>query len=406
MKYHAELSGSGAHRWIACPGSVALVHKVGRKPSGPAAREGTMAHALAQRILEYAVKTREGERGLRARFRVGTSFTYDDHGETVKAEVPDSDFLDYVMVYASHVLEQARGGALHLEMHVDLSPFVRDNMWGTCDAAIDKADLLIVDDLKFGYVPVSVESDVAPANAQLMYYAAGALHAFGRRHGRVILEIIQPRATEVPDVQSVELPAKAVLDWAENELYVAAHRVDEPGAPLVPGPHCQFCDALGDCPAQARLASEVAGQDFLEAQAMPALPATPEDIARVLRAAPMIDAWLRAVEERAYDLLSAGKKIDGYKLVRKKSNRKWPTDDHQKLLNALRLMGVPAKASDLLTEPELVTPAELERRVGKKHADAINAVATKPDAGNTIARESDRRPSVNAADDFDLEDVL
>lgn len=55
MTEHAELSASGAKRWMNCPGSVRLLRAVEVRGSGPAAREGSAAHGLASAALEHYI---------------------------------------------------------------------------------------------------------------------------------------------------------------------------------------------------------------------------------------------------------------------------------------------------------------------------------------------------------------
>ena len=53
---HANLSASGAHRWMVCPGSVKL--EEGFTDTGsPYAKEGTLAHAVGElKLTKYFVK--------------------------------------------------------------------------------------------------------------------------------------------------------------------------------------------------------------------------------------------------------------------------------------------------------------------------------------------------------------
>jgi len=45
---HSHLAPSSAHRWLKCPGSVALEAAAPEPPSGPYALEGTAAHLLCE----------------------------------------------------------------------------------------------------------------------------------------------------------------------------------------------------------------------------------------------------------------------------------------------------------------------------------------------------------------------
>lgn len=413
MSAHARLSGSSAARWIACPGSVALCAAVPERPSGEAAEEGTMAHSLGEQILSGTAWTKstfsrkmEKEHGHGL---VGASWKYVDHGKN-KVGTTTPEMLEAVQVYVNHV--RGLGGEVHVEMSVSLARLVRDGMWGTADAVNDCGDTLHVTDYKHGRgVPVrlapddfpgwfDLSVDCRPVNAQLLYYAAGALDHFDWRHQNVGLHVVQPRCPEVDPVQSIVLPAAAVRDWATHTLWRAAHAADAPGAPLAVGDHCRFCPALASCPAQLAEARSLARTDFLELPASPPVPNDSDTLARILRAAPMIDAWLRACEAAAEDELRAGRRVPGFKLVAKRSNRQWPTENAAALArmvnkSAGRLLANP-NGSDMYAK-KLKSPAQLEKEIGSGGREIVDRVAVKPDAGLTVAAESDRREAASVA---------
>ena len=65
---HAKLSASGAHRWMACPGSYSLEKDIPDK-SSEAAQEGTVAHSLAEAMIKYnsgAIRKTEFNRKYKA----------------------------------------------------------------------------------------------------------------------------------------------------------------------------------------------------------------------------------------------------------------------------------------------------------------------------------------------------
>ncbi len=262
---------------------------------------------------------------------------------------------------------------------------------------IVKPDVVIVTDLKYGRVPVRLVYDDGRVNSQLMYYAAGVLDAQRWKQSRVILEIYQPRSPGTA-LQQTELPSQAVREWATNELYEAAHATDAPDAPLTPGVWCRWCPAIDRCPAVREQAGQLATTDFAEVRELQ-VPDDPATLARVLEMAPVFDAWLKGCEARAHALLSNGTKIEGFKLVAKRSNREWPTDDAKKLADLLndhlpnsRKLISTAK---LLTAPKLVSPAQLEKLLGE---EVVNKVAVKPDAGTTVASWDDKREAVTVND--------
>ena len=412
MTYHAKLSASSAERWMACAGSVRLSAKM-PNVSGAAASEGTSAHALGEQILRYAAESRELERGLRQRYREGTTIRYQDHGEN-KLLTVSQEMLDHVMVYVLHVMNFATevNGTIHLEQQLNLNRLVRDGMWGTTDAVIlpkVARHALIVADFKYGFTPVEIGTLDDP-NKQLLYYAAAALDKFGWHHQAVVIQIIQPRCTEVEPVQSLTLKSKWVKEWATTTLWEAAHATDHPNAPLVAGPHCRWCPALSVCPEVAKQTAALAAVDFADEPLSkkggitPPISDDPATLSKILKWAPVIDAWLRGCEQAAQLKLEQGQKIQGFKLVRKKSNRQWPEMGEVELLKLLKKNGLKASAPKLYTEPELLSPAQMEKLPGGK--EAVAAVAIKPDNGVTVAAESDRREAVALSAGADFEEDL
>ena len=101
MTDHAKLSASGAHRWIACPGSVKAEEGIPEQTSS-FAEEGTLAHSVAEAILT---------------------------GKTA----PEFDFLEPVQQYVDYVRLVSHGNELFVETCVDFSPWAPDG-FGTADA--------------------------------------------------------------------------------------------------------------------------------------------------------------------------------------------------------------------------------------------------------------------------------
>jgi len=105
---------------------------------------------------------------------------------------------------------------------------------------------------------------------------------------------------------------------------------------------------------------------------------------------PIIDAYVKAVEDFALNTLNNGGKIDGYKLVAKKSNRQWKDVEI-----------VEKKWPKIVVEmvKKIKSPAQVETALAqimkKKEAVAlVEDFCYKPDTGNTIASIEDPRSEV------------
>ncbi len=391
---HAELAGSNSYRWIHCPGSIRMTTAVEGEGRGggsnPFAREGTFAHAVAAHILT----TDEIP-------EVGSEFEFMDHDDEIVSEITE-EMLEYVMIYVKHVRKHGKTGVVKIEQHVDLSAFVRDAMWGTSDAIISKSRELVVCDFKYGYYPVhlvdydllldSEHGELSHINSQLLYYAAGSAHAHGWKHPWIILEIVQPRCMEVDDVQTTTIKREELKKWAEEDLWRAAHAATQEDAPLKAGDWCRFCPALSICPEARKTVQDLAATDFADMSPQtPEIPEIAAGIMEVLKWAPIVDAWLRACEAHALQLMQRGIDIPGFKLVEKRANRRWVENDTpEDIFKQLKAAGGRGTLKQLLVT-ELMSPAKAEKIVGKK---AVNNVCIHPRGDVTIAAVGDRRSAI------------
>jgi len=202
---HHPLGPSAATMWMNCPGSVALLRTVPPRPSGPAAIEGTAAHALRERLLLGAEP--------------------DPECEMTKLLMPGVTRLRAL---------RAAGALMLIEHRVSLDPWVPGG-YGTADAVVYHREKLLVNDLKFGLTPVSAEN-----NLQLIIYALGLLKPQTRT---ITIEIDAPRA-----VSGKWTTTRHDLVARGAQIHAAALATEEPMAPRLPGAEqCKYCDAKSVC---------------------------------------------------------------------------------------------------------------------------------------------------------------
>ena len=419
-KAHSTFGGSIADRWMNCAGSTALVASVPPRASTSYASEGTAAHALA----EYALA---GNSSTVSDF-VGIGFDYDDHGET-KSITVTKDMADAVNVYLDAVhaeLALAKDAELYVEQRFVLPIATAEpgEVFGANDAIVYIPSLrkLTIFDYKHGAgVSVSAED-----NAQLKFYAAGALLTNDWPVAEIELVIVQPRTRDADDndggVKRWALPVAEVIEFAgEAEAAIALAKreaaITAKGGPhlnLTPGKWCRWCDAAGVCPAKERQALEASRLDFnditlITPRSLPDVKAL--DTARlgqVLVAIEIIEEWGKQVRAQVDDLLTQGVPVPGWKLVDKIGRRKW-IDDETKIAGHLSAMfGIdeddsrPRKLVTITEAERLIKASVTDKDARKKALDETSLAFTlKESSGLTLVRESDKREGVDAiARDF------
>lgn len=362
---HAILSASGAHRWLACPPSARLEAGL-PESSSQAAEQGTVAHALAEWKLRRAL-------------------------HQAPAMKPVSDWIDPEMEtltddYVSFILERLREARKHcadpvalIEQRLDFSHIVPGG-FGTGDFVIIAEPTLQIIDLKYGQgVLVDAEH-----NPQLMFYALGALHAFGPLYAidEVAVTIYQPRRS---NVSTWTIPVTDLETWAEDTVKPRAVLAAKGEGEFCAGEHCRFCKLSATCRARAQANLALAQHEFA-----PPAELSDADIADVLTRLPELKAWASDVEAHALSLaVNQGKHWAGFKLVEGRSVRKYK--DEEAVAAAAEAAGI----TDIWQQ-RLKTITALEKQLGKKRFTELFAgLVVKPAGKPALVPETDKRPALN-----------
>ncbi len=392
MSLHAKLSPSGAHRWMACPGSVTLEADF-PDTSSAYAREGTAAHELAAMVLEDPSST--------ANHYVGKKIAFDDHGEEVVWPIT-KEMADYVDDYVNFVRERAVGKSLHIECKLGIGHVTGE------DGATGTSDVVIIDipnktieviDLKYG-MGVRVDAD---ENPQLQIYALGALEEYSlvTDFERVGMVIHMPRLNHVSEW---EIPILQ-LERFGDKVWDAGKRVSEPEPSFNAGEkQCRFCKAKATCPALRAEVTEIVGGaatlDEFEPQTVDSQTGDnylPMAMAKV----GMVEDWCKAVRAEVERRLLAGQTVDGYKLVEgRRGNRTWSDEGAvEKLFKSFRLRQEEMYDLKLIS----ATKAEKLLKENPKRWAKTEQLITRSDGKPSVAPATDKRPAMDVKpvlDDF------
>ena len=444
---HSLLSASGAPRWTRCFGSLAMESQYPNRGSS-FAREGTAAHALGAVLLganPKEIPAQDIEAWGRGCAMDWMGYTIVVEGDTYTV---DLEMAGHVQTYVDLVKEYAGPtGVIMAENRVNYASFlgVAEHLaWGTSDAIVIRDREMIVIDLKYG-AGVLVN---AAGNEQAKLYALGAYNEVEAYadidHVRWV--ICQPRIAR--GLSEDDCTLQELKQWGRVEAAMAAqhalklhaavaaaetpedrHRVVQQIAPeLTPGDkQCRFCNAKADCPALSRRVFEDVANEFVDLDALDKGSLTKHlsaradvkslthvELADKMRAADLIESWVKAVRGRVEELLNAGEPVPGYKLVQgKKGARRW-VDAEAAAKTLKRVLGT----KDAMTEPQPISPTKAEAfakagRITARQWKALQDITTQSEGGLSVAPESDKRPAVvveNAfsnleGDDGDLSDL-
>ena len=445
-RLHALLSPSGAHKWMTCPGSIAM-EQGQPEDSSEYADEGTAAHALAAMCLEedqhpaaYLGRVLTVVNGVYWPGSGPLPAMLNGHTERITRSFDvDVDMAAAINAYTRSVRQFAGGSGdpgetlprqLYVEQRLPIGHLTgEEGAEGTGDAVIvdDDAEELQAHDLKFGRGVVVV----AENNEQLMTYIAGARRKFSHlcEFKRFRGVIHQPRLNSVSEwdwTLDMQLAFEAHL---KDRAWTATHALKhfdnwKKGGTLPsndylkPGDHCRtgFCKAKATCPALAALVEQTVGADFevLDevqelARAMPKkageahiaesvaalLPVDAAELGRRMLIVDLIDDWCRAIRGKVDAMLRSGERVPNWKLViGKRGNRQWVSEDDARIaLKKMRLK------DEEMYSMKLITPTVAEKLLAdqpKRLATAM-ALVTQPDGKPSVAHVSDKRPEWSPA---------
>lgn len=359
MQHSKIVGGSTAKRVINCPGSVALVDKMPPQPSSPYADEGTLLHDVMAKLLDY------GDGGDPQAML----------GATYKDAVLTQDLIDRKIIPALAALDEIDPDgdmSYAVESRVGFGKLIPD-VFGSTDMLGRMGTRAIVLDWKFGDgVPVDAED-----NEQLMFYAAAAMRTpetswVFANASEIELVIVQP-----PHVRRWVTTAERIAAF-ESDLLRAVKAAMKDDAPLKAGSHCRWCAAKPVCPQMTGAA------DRALAAKVDALPV--DQIAHYLDQVPLLEQFVKDLQQLAHGLIEEGKPVPGYKLVNKRATRSWA--DADKAADWMMTVGVEPY------EEKIITPAAAEKVLKKAKIELPADLVVAVSSGSTLVSVSDPRPAV------------
>lgn len=268
MAAHARFSPSSAHRWMECPGSIAMERDCPNESSSYA-DEGTAAHTLLSNCLDT---------GSDAIDFVGQVITVEQKDEATGEVTSRREFTvdDLMAGYIQSVVDDVRryvaaGWTLLTEQRVEFTKAIGtlDKQFGTADIILISFDgtHVMVCDLKYGmgikvfasegYRQIEGTLEPVPAgNKQMLSYAVGVDETFGGLLGEFAmftLRVYQPRLDHiddhVTDRQEIKDHARQMSRaalFAAVELQRVAYGTGVDMDSLNPGPKtCLWCKRKG-----------------------------------------------------------------------------------------------------------------------------------------------------------------
>lgn len=384
---HARLSPSNK-RWPYCPGSPREEAKYPDIP-GEAAIDGTGSHLLLELCLENNAAAIQYDQQI-----IGANHPENPTGWLVDVERAKrvQMCLDYIARRVSELREQFPGAQITVESESKSDPgsaFGRDDWKGTCDVTIScrnghtgHAYFLEVVDFKDGRGWVHVVDDT-----QLLSYLFGKMRphisngtqSFDTgRIGDCRMTIVQPKTNPVVRYQCSTNPednfsVESVVAKA-SDLAKAAAATDDPDAPLIPGKHCQWCNANpkrgGHCGAATeesiKVVKSMSNQNvnpggenslFEYVAKVVADPAslTSEQLSELISAKEALLAAFEKAETEATTRIETGGSVPGYEMRPGRMTRKW-TDDEEAVVKKLKAKRL--KQDDYYPK-KLATPAQI-----------------------------------------------
>jgi hypothetical protein len=310
------------------------------------------------------------------------------------------EMAEYVQIYVDAVRECVKetGGALIVEEKVNLN-WIREGMFGTVDAAvIEDMGCIHTFDLKYGAgVIVEVKS-----NSQLKYYALGIL---GENNSYMVdtikYTVVQPRARHKDGViRSEEVSAEYLLTWGKTILLSAAAEASSPKAKCKAGEWCRstFCPAQGSCNVLSEYAEKTLALDFAEPVYDMVVDSDMdiEKLESICLNSGIIKSFLEACAGELQQRLVNGETSEHFKLVNKKSNKSWISEEEtEKFFRPIMEGAMYTKKlrspSAMVKQYSQILKNQGEKKFGKLAEQRTEHLYERKNAGVVMAPVSDKR---------------
>lgn len=375
VRKHALLSASGASRWMNCTPSAVLEESF-QDTSSSFAQEGTIAHELADLILNYDMGFINRDELLLKNDALRKSEFYSPEMES---EVEKYTAIVHEQLTAAR--KRTKDAILLIEQKVDLNEFIKEG-FGTCDAVIIADGVIDITDLKYGK---GVKVD-ATNNPQLKLYGLGALVKYDMLYDihTVRLNIVQPR---LDHYSTFEISVKDLVRWGQKEVKPLANLAFKGEGLQKAGSWCRWCKASARCATLAAQSLKVAKHKFADPHLL-----TDDQLMTVYKQQPQIADWINKVAAYVLSEALRGKDWKGYKLIEGRSNRKWL--DETKVAETLVKEGY---KDEEIHVKKLLGIGAIEKLLSKPmFAKILNKLVIKPQGKPALVEESDKRQAFGA----------
>lgn len=371
MSSHALLSASASKRWINCPPSARLTENMDDVTS-EFAKEGTEAHELCAYLVNKALGKKEVD--------PRSNFEY----YSAEMENCANEYCEYVIEEFAKAKETCPDAKIYIEQRLDYSKWVIDG-FGTGDCLIIADDTLEIIDYKHG-MGVLVD---ASGNTQMMLYALGAIDTFGDLFDikDIKMTIFQPRKD---NIETSYISKTDLLCWANGILKPTAKLAYEGKGEYKSGSHCKFCKAKAICKKRMEDNMEIAKEEFKNPDTL-----SIKEISELLPIIETASEWINDVKDYALAKAISGVKINGYKLVEGRSNRKYTSEEE--------VAKIVEDAGFDPYERKVMSITAMTSKLGgkKKFDELLGAYVYKPQGKLTLVPDSDaRKEFLSAVNDF------